>query len=143
MTASNFDLNGLTEGLGKFSEMLNGPTSVENMPLWLRYVDIRAGDNIYDIAHTGLSVHACVTGVKFVSGELKINEKNLKNLEEDLTESKKYKFTKINKCFINKDSAVKIRYESSERENVFLDINTVNGEFLSYIKNCIDSYGET
>jgi len=125
------------------------PPGGRKTPVWVKYVDVKAGDTIYDVLRTGFAMHAAVTGKLLIAEgfeEYKVPIKELEEIVEDIA-SKVPKIIFDHKggtqVLLSDDTFIKIRKRTQDEEFVLeIEVKTFNKDVLTFIKNTIDYHLE-
>jgi len=125
------------------------PPGGRKTPVWVKYIDVRAGDSIYDVLRTGFAMHAAVTGkllMAEVFEEYKVPIKELEEIVEDIA-SKVPKIIFDHKggtqVLLSDDTFIKIRKRTQGEEFVLeIEVKTFNKDVLTFVKNTIDYHLE-
>lgn len=125
------------------------PPGGRKTPVWVKYIDVRAGDSIYDVLRTGFAMHAAVTGKLLMAEgfeEYKVPIKELEEIVEDIA-SKVPKIIFDHKggtqVLLSDDTFIKIRKRTQDEEFVLeIEVKTFNKDVLTFVKNTIDYHLE-
>lgn len=126
------------------------PPGGRKTPVWVKYIDVRAGDSIYDVLRTGFAMHAAVTGKLLMAEgfeEHKVPIKELEEIVEDIASKvpkiiSEHKGTRL--VLLSDDTFIKINRRSMGDGNCVLEIEvkTFNKDVLTFVKNTIDYHLE-
>jgi len=117
------------------------PPGGRKTPVWVKYVDVKAGDRIDTIIRTGLQMHAAVTGktynnAGFVHKKIPVNF--IKAILEDIESKAKVIYLDYdNRFLINDTSLIEFKCNLEIDEDFALYLYTLDPEFETYIKNTI------
>lgn len=125
------------------------PPGGRKTPVWVKYIDVRAGDSIYDVLRTGFAMHAAVTGKLLMAEGFEEHKVPIKELEE-IVEDIASKVPKIifdhkggTQVLLSDDTFIKVRKRTQDEEFVLeIEVKTFNKDVLTFVKNTIDYHLE-
>ena len=146
------DFGNFNEAFEQLKDAFGGdePPGGRKTPVWVKYVDVKAGDSIYDVLRTGFAMHAAVTGKLLIAEnfyQAKVPKKEVEEIIEDLA-SKVPRIMSDNKgeiqTLLSDDTFIRVRRKSQTDEGFLLglEVKTFNKDTLTFIKNTIDFHLE-
>lgn len=144
MTANKESFDEMFSGL---REMLGQTTNSKPIPQWVKYVEVKAGDNLDDIIPTAFQMHAAILGKKlekrifYYPKIITYNNDFLGDLSSKIPcvyEDAHNRYYLLNDEIFIKDNL----YLQSERDSI-LEIFSLDINLFNYIENLIKFYTDS